>query len=43
MESPKIQLLRAGDGTWNYSKIGSNQAAGQMHGDEAGVSEPNRG
>ena len=29
MESPKIQLLRAGDGTWNYSKIGSNQAAGQ--------------
>jgi AsmA protein len=28
MESPKIQLLRAGDGTWNYSKIGpANQAA----------------
>jgi len=30
MESPKIQLLRAGDGTWNYSKIGStNPTAGQ--------------
>jgi AsmA protein len=29
MESPKIQLLRAGDGTWNYSKIGSSQTAGQ--------------
>jgi AsmA protein len=29
MESPKIQLLRAADGTWNYSKIGSNQTAGQ--------------
>src|SRR5277367_757602 len=30
MESPKIQLLRAGDGTWNYSKIGStNQTTGQ--------------
>ncbi len=30
MESPKIQLLRAGDGSWNYSKIGStNPAAGQ--------------
>src|SRR5277367_6597642 len=28
MESPKIQLLRAGNGTWNYSKIGpANQAA----------------
>jgi len=23
MQAPKIQLLRAGDGTWNYSKIGS--------------------
>ena len=24
MESPKIQLLRAANGTWNYSTIGSN-------------------
>jgi AsmA protein len=30
MESPKIQLLRAGDGTWNYSTIGSaSRAANQ--------------
>jgi AsmA protein len=29
MESPKIQLLRAGNGTWNYSTIGSSNGAGQ--------------
>ena len=27
LKSPKIQLLRAGDGTWNYSTIGSGKSA----------------
>jgi AsmA protein len=29
MQSPKIQLLRAANGTWNYSTIGSNSQANQ--------------
>ncbi len=29
MVAPKIQLLRAGNGTWNYSTIGSSSGGGQ--------------
>jgi AsmA protein len=29
LQSPKIQLLRAGDGTWNYSTIGSGGKSAQ--------------
>jgi AsmA protein len=29
MQSPKVQLLRAADGTWNYSTIGTNKPATQ--------------
>ena len=41
LQSPKIQLLRAGNGTWNYSTIGSSAGKTATQNDDAKQTFPN--